>query len=300
MPVSGKVAFVVATKDRPRELARMLQSLRAQTRKPDQVVIVDGGADSFDSVVAEFPELPVDYARCLPPSASKQRNAGVRMVKPDMDLVGFLDDDVVLESDAIEAMMRFWEHALEDVGGAAFNMTNHPALVAAPLKRSGLAERLGLYSRKRGAVLRSGFQTMVGVVDRDLTVEWLSSGASVWRRPVLDENGFDEWFGGYSYLEDLDFSYRVGLSHNLVVVAAARFEHLPAPSGRGNGFVFGRREIRNRLHFVRKYPGLSVTQCVVSLLVRTSMNFAGVFHRGGVYSLQRFLGNLAGLALAGF
>ena len=39
-----KLAFVVATKDRPAELQRMWDSLVAQSRVPDEVVIVDASA----------------------------------------------------------------------------------------------------------------------------------------------------------------------------------------------------------------------------------------------------------------
>jgi hypothetical protein len=33
----------------------------------------------------------------------------------------------------------------------------------------------------------------------------LPSGASVWRREIFDKFSFEEFFEGYSYLEDLDF-----------------------------------------------------------------------------------------------
>ena len=38
-----KLAYVVPTKDRPDDLRKLLESLAAQTRAPDQIVIVDGG-----------------------------------------------------------------------------------------------------------------------------------------------------------------------------------------------------------------------------------------------------------------
>ena len=95
IPNLPKIAFVVATKDRPRDLRNMLASLAGQSVRPGQVVIVDASAKPVESVVAEFPSLRIDYLRHLPPLASAQRNAGIQAVAPAMDLVGFLDDDAV-------------------------------------------------------------------------------------------------------------------------------------------------------------------------------------------------------------
>ena len=95
MPDLPRAGFVVATKDRPRDLRNMLASLDEQSVRPGQVVVVDASAEPVESVVAEFPSLRIDYLRHLPPSASAQRNAGIRAVDPAMDPVGFLDDDVL-------------------------------------------------------------------------------------------------------------------------------------------------------------------------------------------------------------
>ncbi len=274
----------------------MLFSLVKQSRRPDQVVIVDGGSESVEGVVANFPELPIDYLQCHPPSASRQRNMGIQRVGPDMEFVGFLDDDIILDSGAVEAMMRFWERASAEVVGAAFNMTNHPSLAIAGIKESSLAERLGVYSSRKGAVLPSGFQTMIGIVAEDQEVDWIPTTASVWRRPFVGPDSFDEWFSGYSYLEDLDFSYGVRKNHRLAVIAEARYQHLPAPSGRGNGFVFGRREVRNRLYFVKKHGELSVGRCYLTLVLRTFMSLWFSVRKLDPAFLARALGNMLELA----
>jgi GT2 family glycosyltransferase len=115
---------------------------------------------------------------------------------------------------------------------------------------------------------------MIGPLARTEWTDWLPSGASVWRREVARANRFDEWFDGYSYLEDLDFSYRVGKSHKLAVVAGARYHHLQAPGGRGGSYTFGLREVLNRVHFVKKYPELSLRKCYAALSVRLLMSLA--------------------------
>jgi len=293
----AKVVFVVATKDRPRELCRLIRSLEAQTRLPDGVIVVDGGSGSVEAFCRSVRAFPVRYVRGLPPSASRQRNLGLEAAPPDAGLIGFLDDDVVLEESALEKMLGFFDGADGRVGGAAFNMLNHPPVAWPRAKLSTFTEAIGLYSRSRGAVSPAGFQTMIGQPWSTVYVDWLPTGASVWRREIFGRFRFDEWFEGYSYLEDLDFSYRVGKAYRLAVVAEAGYYHLPAASGRGNGFEFGRREVLNRVHFVRKNPELSVARCYLALASRLLMSLGLALRERDFHHVQRAWGNIIELGI---
>ena len=295
MSVSHEIAFVVATKDRPEELRRMWRSLCSQNRLPGEVVIVDASARPFPLADLEPVPIVLRYLRTAVASATRQRNLGLDAIGPDADLVGFLDDDVVLEEGAVEEMLRFFETADAGVGGAAFNMANHPPLDWPVLKRTRLAESLGLYARRGGAVTASGFQTMIGPLARTERTDWLPSGASVWRREVVRDYRFDEWFGGYSYLEDLEFSYRVGKSFKLAVVAGARYSHLQAAGGRGGGYAFGLREVLNRVHFVKKHSELSLRKCYAALSARLLMSLALAARERQASFIARAFGNTIGL-----
>jgi GT2 family glycosyltransferase len=290
-----RIAFVVATKDRPNELGRLWRSLLAQSRLPDEVVVVDASVRPSSPVEAEGGRPVLRTIRTAFASATRQRNLGLDAVGPDVTLIGFIDDDAALEADAVEEMLRFWAASGPDVAGAAFNMANHPPLDWPFLKRTRLAASLGLYSGRGGAVTASGFQTMIGPIAVTTWTDWLPSGASVWRRAVFSQCRFDEWFGGYSYLEDLDFSYRAGRTARLAVVAPARYHHLPAAGGRGGGFVFGVREVLNRIHFVKKHPALSLDKCRAALVLRSLMSLSlAVRDRKASYA-ARALGNAVGL-----
>ena len=293
------IAFVVATKDRPASLAGLLASLEAQTVRPAEIIVVDGGAGSVEGLCRAARPFPVRHMRCLPPSASRQRNVGITAAGPDIAFVGLLDDDVVLDRRALEEMMTFWDGAPADVGGAAFNMTTHPPLRAARWKSLPFVEHAGIYGRKPGAVLKSGFQTMIGTVAETTPTAWLPSGAVVWRREVLRRLKFDEWFSDYGYLEDLDFSYGAGKSLVLKVVAGARYAHHPQASSRLDPFRFGRKEVANRLHFVRKNPELSPGLCRLALCLRMLMSLADGILRGKGQELRRARGNLVSLLNGG-
>ena len=226
---TNKIAFIVATKDRPHKLRRMLKSLERQTCLPDQIIIIDGGIQPIKGILRDFPRLNLRYSSFSPPSATKQRNFGLTEVSPDMTLIGFLDDDVELDKRAIKSLLLYWEGASFDVAGIALNMVNHPGLFASSLKYLPFAQRMGLYSQKKGDVLPSAFQTMIGKVKDNMFVKWLPTGAVVWRREIFKDFQFDEWFRDYSYLEDLDFSYRVGKKYKLMVLEKAEYYHFLEP-----------------------------------------------------------------------
>lgn len=293
--LKNKIAFVIATKDRPEELRRLLKSLENQTTLPEEVIVVDGSEKSVLNILDEFCGLNIKYLRCIPASGTRQRNLGIKAVDPSIPLTGFLDDDVEFNPDTIEKMIAFWERVGDDVGGASFNQINHPPVFASSLKYSFLFSKLSLYSNEKGKVLKSGFHTMIGRVDKTIYTEWISTCASVWRREVLERYMFDEWFEGYSYLEDLDFSYRVGKDWKLAVVADSKFSHHHSSKGRGTGFQFGKREIQNRLYFVRKNKELSVFSCGLVLNCRALISFMLTLQfKRPIYNFQRIMGNISG------
>lgn len=192
------------------------------------------------------------------------------------------------------AMAGFWQRAGDDTGGASFNFKNPSARCGDRLKRSRAVERLGLYTCRPGGVALSGWQSIVGTIEETIYVDWLCSGAAVWRRRAFEEFKFDEHFDGYSYLEDLDFSYAVSRRFKLAVVAGPGFMHFPSPCGRLSGTKFGRIESANRLYFVRKH-GLSVPRCFIGLGIRCLMSFGAALKTRDPFYCQRALGNLRGL-----
>jgi hypothetical protein len=195
-------------------------------------------------------------------------------------------------------MLRFWESAGEDVLGGSFNMLNYCLPGGQSLKRSRISARLGLYPASLGGVAPSGWQAVFGNVSQTQFVEWLPSGAVVWRRDALERHLFDEYFDSYSYVEDLDLSYSIGRKGRLAVVAEAGYSHFPSAGGRVSPRQFGRLEVRNRLYFVRKH-GLSVPRCFLGISIRLAMTLLAAlpsFDRG---MAARAIGNLEGLLAFG-
>ena len=286
------LAFVIPTKDRSEYLRRMLRSLVAQTRLPDQVIVVDGSGVEVSWCVAEFPVLKIDYLRLLPPSLSDQRNAGMAMLRAEITHAGYLDDDVVLELDAVYEMASFWGTADSDIGGAAFNVVNGAGSIS-----PALMQRIGVWSVGVGSVAPSGLVCEVGRVNIDIESDWLCGGATVWRREVIEAYSYDNWFQGTGFMEDVDYSYRVRERYRLFVLAAARLAHFTPPVRPDRQFLFGKWQVINRMYIVRKYRhrGLSLRKAWgVSLILLVANSLRGIFNRQPGL-LDRSMGNLAGI-----
>lgn len=244
-----RTCIIVPTKDRREDLKLLLASMAAQTRPFDQVVLVDGGDDTVEDLVAAYPAVPIDYLRVYPPGFTKQKNAGRAAVRDDMDLIGYLDDDIVLEPDAVERLLAFWESHGPELGGTQFHVTDQSVAPATFSRRF-----FGTASRRQGALLRSGTNTVVWPVERDARTEWLSGGATVWRRGVIEGVEHDETFAGYGHMDDVDFSLRVGDRWEMWVVADARLEHHERPIALEREYAFGVYDTVMRYVLVRKYP----------------------------------------------
>ncbi len=294
--ISCDFCIIIPTRNRPHDIRSLLDNLSHQSAKPNQIIIVDASDVPDSNLKEEFPDLSIaHHIYKSDPSAAAQRNAGLSMLGDDTELVGFVDDDIIFESDAIKVMIDFWKSADNTVCGAAFNLSESDVLPIGFFKRSRLAEWFGIYQTRPGAVAQSGWHSRLGQVEEDAEVEWVSTCAVCWRREVLEKHRFDPFFQGYSYLEDLDFSYSVSRQCRLMVVADARFQHHHHHQGLGAQWYkeFGRMEVRNRLYFVRKY-GLSVWRCYLGLGIRFFQTLLQALKSGNKALFSRAWGNLAG------
>ncbi len=287
------LCLVVPTKDRREDLKRMLASLATQTQLPDHVIVVDGSEHPIADVLAEFPSLPFEYVRVFPPSLARQRNAGMARLLDNATLAGYLDDDVVLEPDAVRNMLRFWKSAGPEVGGAGFHIVNNPVPGLLAFKRF-----FGIDGDVPGKVLSSGFPSTICGVTRNLDTDWLYGGATVWRRNVIETFPYDEWFVGTGFMEDVDYSFDVRGRYRLCVVADARLAHYSRPVREDRQRLLGIWQVVNRMYFVRKHArrGLSTVAATWASLGLILLNFGiGILKTDKRY-LRRAIGNAAGLA----
>lgn len=289
----NEIALIIPTKDRKFELRRLLTSFAAQGSTPDQIIIIDASKDADTLLTEDYKMLSIIYIHGNH-SMTEARNEGIATLKETIGLVCFLDDDVVMEEKAWEAMVGFWESADDETGGCSFFISNERQDENGFIKT--LKRFFALKSPKAGTILPSGFNVSpYSPAEITINTDWLSGGVTVWRRSVFDTNAFDEWFSGYGMYEDVDFSYRVGKQYKLVVNADAKVLHLMDTSKRGMNYKIGKKEVINRLYFVKKHQELSVKHSLLASLGGVLRNFArGLFFFNPGYII-RAIGNMKGL-----
>ena len=298
-----KICQIIPTKDRPREMRRLLESIRSQSCPLAQIVVVDGSDNPIEALLMDFPDLNITYVRKRPPSLIPQRNAGLTALAPEITLVGFLDDDIVLEAGCVEQMYEFWETAWPGVGGAEYNVVydsgsvefNTTGKLLKVFRQSIARIFLTNNSKKKGKILPSGFCVTPYPAEHTMRVSWLSGGCNVYRRHIFERFKFDDWYIGWGIGDDLEFSYRVTKEYELFIVAEARLQHLPLPTKPGKGYLCGKILAINQFHFVRKNPEFSLLLCAWASLGRALAKFCTGVLTFDINSLHCCAGYLVGI-----
>lgn len=236
---------IICTKDRPDDILRLLKALTEQYRQPNEVIIVDASfEDTLEDVLyvqkdtghTQFPFRLV-YIHSEP-GLTKQRNIGVKASKAD--ILVFLDDDTLPDRFYLSYLEKvFEEDEGHEIGGAMGRITEERGS-----KWDTFLRKLAIYYARLflltrpgvGRIQISGFPTHPFLNNSSkgrLDVEVLSGANMAYRRQVFEQGyWFDEWFSSYSYMEDVDFSYRVSRCWRLVYEPKALIRHLVSPSAR--------------------------------------------------------------------
>jgi glycosyltransferase involved in cell wall biosynthesis len=117
-----EISIVIPTLNRPDDLEKTLSSLLELSQKPTQTLIIDQSDNGDTKHLIEnkkYEPLHINYHHSRIKSLSKARNLGIKELKPDIDLVLFLDDDVLLEADFLNQMENFFASHPKAKGGVA-------------------------------------------------------------------------------------------------------------------------------------------------------------------------------------
>lgn len=226
------LSLVIPTSERHVVLQRMLESVCAQDVWPSEVIVVD--ASSSDQTAQVCSAMQERFAsavvvQCIlakQRGAAVQRNQGVVLARENV--IGFADDDIVLEPRALE---RVWSalQSATDIGGASAMITNQK--YHEPGRASRFVYRLiggGPGPDYAGKIFGPAVNLLPA--DREgmpevVPVGWLNLGLTLYRREALPEPPFDPMFTGYSTMEDAALSLIVARKWKLVNARTARIFH---------------------------------------------------------------------------
>ena len=263
-----KFALIICTYMRPQALLTLLKSVNEQSLYPDDILIIDGSTNNDTKTILEenpFKNLRYYKVDDSQRGLTKQRNFGINQVGDAIDVVCFLDDDIVLEPDYFKQLLSTYityPNALA-VGGYITNevrwetsdgkdnkdkfyfddyMRNEPS-------RFKLRQPFGLLPDVAPGYMPTFSHgrsvSFLPPSGKTYQVEQIMGGVSSYKKEIFKTHTFSDYFVGYGLYEDADFSLRLAKKGDLYINTNARLAHYHDASGRPNQFKYGKMVLRN-------------------------------------------------------
>lgn len=241
----------VVTRDRPRYLDRLLESLANQIRAPAEIIVVDNGSDDRTRAVVRRYEssIPVVYIeRGTDADLPGGRNTAIDAASGDV--ICFLDDDTVAEPSWLEGIERGYEIGSDVVAVGGPSIASDETL-------SALGE-ITTSSENMNCLNRYGEESDHSnhwIPPEPVRTDKLQGSNMSFKIDILAEvGGFDSGYGGYPLFEDTDVFARLWKRDERVIYhPEALVYHLRAieggwPSERNSEYWywFARNSIRYR------------------------------------------------------
>ena len=280
MPNATTFSLIVCTYMRAKPLLNLLKSVTNQTVYPNEILIIDGSTNDETNeilTVNKFKNLKYYKVDAANRGLTKQRNFGIDKVNSEIEIVCFLDDDIVLEIDYFENLLAtytIFPDAL-GVGGSIINESywefvgeNYAPKITEFYydgwkrkdgSRFVIRKKLGLDSNKLpGFMPDFSHGRSLGFIppsNKIYQVEQLMGGVSSFKKSVFLTFKFSTYFEGYGLYEDADFTLRVSKTGPLYLNTNAKLSHYHDSSGRPNQYKYGKMVVRNGWYVWRvKYP----------------------------------------------
>ena len=232
------LAVGIATKGRPAMAQTIVAWLEAQTRVPDAVLIAAPSRADICGISDENVGTGVTWIPS-PIGLTKQRNRILREAS-GFDIVVFFDDDFLPQPTylaEIEQLFLTHPDVVLATGHVIADGIVGPGLRVDEAQQYLEADRRTDRSRRDLLPVYNGYGCNMAV-----------------RMSAVRRGGclFDELLPLYGWLEDVDFSRRLGELGRVVLSAASRGVHLGVKSGRELGVRLGYSQIANPIYLVRK------------------------------------------------
>ena len=264
-----KFSVVVCTYMRPVDIIKMLDSIAIQTVYPDEIIIVDASINAATKKLlthSKYQNLHYYFVDEYIRGAAKQRNFGITKVSDDIEIICFLDDDVVLLQNYFEELLKTYDLHPEALGVGGIDLNESLKWVrreknfrlkfnehyfdgwsTKEAARNLFRKYFGLSSNVAPGFMplfshgRNSFPPSGKIYPAELLISCVCS----YRKSVLDNQKFDDYFVGYSLYEDTALSLKVAKTGKLFINTNAKLNHYHSSSGRPNKFSYGKMVVRN-------------------------------------------------------
>ena len=291
---TNKTSLIIPTKNRSEKIIKLLNIFKTLNLDFDEILVIDSSEKFHSEKISKECKLKnIKYFKTKS-STSFQRNFGMNNINKNKYVV-FMDDDVILFDDTFEKMNKCIEKYGEDPNIAGFGFNQFEDVKQSFMdnfKSLKIFEYLNIYPSTPGKIAKSGWQSKIINLEKDVVADWVFTTICVYKIENIKNFKFDETFGEYSYLEDLDFSLNLMKNNQKIYISSeAKFLH-PENIDRSS-FEFGITEVINRYKIVKKFK-LSTILFFVGLFLRFILSFFKFIFFNKNYFL-RSLGNIYSL-----
>ena len=263
-------SLIICTYKRPKPIISLLDSVVLQTVYPNQILIVDGSIDNETADVIKSSNYDNLIYYKVPPEhrgLTRQRNYGIERIITSAEVVCFLDDDTILESNYFEELIKTYQNDTSIIGVGGIDTINnnwkykesgiiynkykyfcfedyfYPEGLRNVIRNYlGLASNLGPGKMPEFSHGRTcGFPLNGKIYEVDLLIGMSFS----FKRIVTDNCKFSSYFEGYGLYEDADYSIRAQQYGINVINTNVKLAHYHDASGRPNKFQYGKMVVRN-------------------------------------------------------
>lgn len=224
-------SIVIPTKDRPKELIKMFISIIQQSRKPNQIIIIDQSRPEntiFKNLksILKDENIKLNYVHDQKISGLiEAKSVAIKYNK--CEYISFFDDDIVLDPEYLKSIEDAFllDPDMFGVNGFIKNLPKKNFLKSFFFQIT----HFGLFEDNR-------YRTLKSIKPGDVhpkPVNILSGGLSTWKKEVFDEVPFDFRNGIHAY-EDVEFSIRVkkNFPHPMFIIPNAKLYHFHSTGNR--------------------------------------------------------------------
>ena len=263
-------SLIICTYNRRKAIEILMNSIVTQSLYPNQIIIVDGSLNQETKTYFEnvnFENLDYFLIDASTRGLTKQRNFGISKVHATSEVVCFLDDDTILDSNYFEELIKTYTifPNAYGVGGYITNEIKWESNFENCKKNKNYFTFDGFYRNEdKRFVLRKALGLDSDVLPglsplfshgrsisflppsgKTYKVEQLMGGVSSFKKEVLETHKFSTYFEGYALYEDAEFTIRISKLGQLYINTNAKLEHHHDASGRPNQYNYGKMVVRN-------------------------------------------------------
>jgi len=292
-------SILIATKDRPESVRKLLRSVERSTINPKSLVIVSSGQPIHDVVIEFDNKLDIDYVHSEVTGQVNQKKIGIAKLPQEIPWVVFLDDDLIVAPDAFEKAfetLSLNKNPDDGIVGIGLGLTPTSRLNKSSRIQRFLGYAFLLSSKTPGKVLGSGQGVSYLESTKPLFTEWLN-GASIWKIQSTIDYATSVPSSRYAACEDLVFSYQQSKKGKLLFAPEAKIlfqDTEPNDYDRSQAIISGAAW---RYYFVKSNPELSQWKLIYSqfgrlayILMLWPWNLAAI--HAGVWSVVQLFKSL--------